>query len=56
MNLPFTMTPADAADAVKAFHPAVVYPYHYRGQDTKIFAAALEGTGIDVRLRDWYAQ
>ena len=56
MNLPFTMTPADAADAVKAFHPAVVYPYHYRGQDTKIFAAALQGTGIDVRLRDWYAQ
>jgi len=56
MNLPYTMTPADAADAVKAFHPAVVYPYHYRGQDTKIFATALEGTGIDVRLRDWYAQ
>jgi L-ascorbate metabolism protein UlaG (beta-lactamase superfamily) len=56
MNLPYTMTPADAAVAVKAFHPAVVYPYHYRGQDTKIFAAALEGTGIDVRLRDWYAK
>ncbi|HTS65907.1 MAG TPA: MBL fold metallo-hydrolase [Candidatus Acidoferrales bacterium] len=56
MNLPFTMTPADAADAVKAFHPAVVYPYHYRGQDTKVFAQALQGTGIDVRLRDWYAQ
>jgi L-ascorbate metabolism protein UlaG (beta-lactamase superfamily) len=56
MNLPFTMTPADAADAVKAFHPAVVYPYHYRGQDTKIFAKALEGTGIDVRLLEWYPQ
>jgi L-ascorbate metabolism protein UlaG (beta-lactamase superfamily) len=56
MNLPFTMTPADAADAVKAFHPAVVYPYHYRGQDTKIFAKALEGTGIDVRLIEWYPQ
>jgi len=56
MNLPYTMTPGDAADAVKAFHPAVVYPYHYRGQDTKIFAQALEGTGIDVRLRDWYAK
>ena len=56
MNLPFTMTPKDAADAVRAFHPAVVYPYHYRGQDTAIFAKALEGTGIDVRLRDWYAK
>ena len=56
MNLPFTMTPQAAADAVRAFHPAVVYPYHYRGQDTNIFAKALEGSGIDVRLRDWYAK
>jgi L-ascorbate metabolism protein UlaG (beta-lactamase superfamily) len=56
MNLPYTMTPQAAADAVRAFHPAVVYPYHYRGQDTKIFAKALEGTGIDVRLRDWYSK
>src|ERR1019366_5334626 len=48
MNLPFTMTPQAAAEAVRAFHPAVVYPYHYRGQDTTIFAKALEGTGIDV--------
>jgi len=56
MNLPFTMTPQAAAEAVRAFHPAVVYPYHYRGQDTAIFAKALEGSGIDVRLRDWYAK
>ena len=56
MNLPFTMTAQDAAVAVRAFHPAIVYPYHYRGQDTTLFAKALEGTGIDVRLRDWYAK
>ena len=56
MNLPFTMTPQEAADAVRAFHPAVVYPYHYRGQDVNVFAKALAGTGIDVRLRDWYAK
>ena len=56
MNLPYTMPPADAAVAVKAFHPAIVYPYHYRGQDVNIFAEALKGTGIDVRLRDWYQQ
>ncbi len=56
MNLPFTMTPEAAAEAVKAFHPAVVYPYHYRGSDTQAFATALAGTGIDVRLRDWYAK
>ena len=54
MNLPYTMTPAEAADAVKAFAPKIVYPYHYKGQDTNEFASALKGTGIDVRLRDWY--
>jgi L-ascorbate metabolism protein UlaG (beta-lactamase superfamily) len=54
MNLPYTMTPQEAADAVKDFHPKVVYPYHYRDSDTKAFAAALAGTGIDVRLRNWY--
>jgi L-ascorbate metabolism protein UlaG (beta-lactamase superfamily) len=54
MNLPYTMTAGEAADAVKAFHPKVVYPFHYRGTDTKVFAKALTGTGIDVRLRDWY--
>jgi len=54
MNLPYTMTPLEAAEAVKAFKPKIVYPYHYRGSDPKLFADALRGTGIDVRLRDWY--
>lgn len=54
MNLPYTMTPEEAAEAVRAFHPAVVYPYHYNGSDPKAFAKALEGSGIEVRLRDWY--
>jgi L-ascorbate metabolism protein UlaG (beta-lactamase superfamily) len=56
MNLPYTMTPEEAAGAVRAFHPAVVYPYHYRGSDIQAFAKALAGTGIDVRLLDWYAK
>src|SRR5271165_4351359 len=56
MNLPYTMPPDEAADAVKAFKPKVVYPYHYRGSDLAIFQKALEGTGIEVRLRDWYAK
>jgi L-ascorbate metabolism protein UlaG (beta-lactamase superfamily) len=54
MNLPYTMTPEEAASAVKEFHPKIVYPYHYRQSDTKAFAAALEGSGVDVRLRNWY--
>jgi len=59
MNLPFTMTPDEAADAVKEFHPQVVYPYHYRNgdrtfSDVQKFKSDLAGTGIDVRLRNWY--
>ncbi len=54
MNLPYTMPPEEAADAVKAFRPKVVYPYHYRGSDLATFEKALAGTGIEVRLRDWY--
>lgn len=54
MNLPYTMTPQEAADAVKAFHPRVAIPYHYRGTNIEAFRQALAGTGIDVRLLDWY--
>ena len=56
MNLPYTMTPQDAAEAVRAFHPKVAYPYHYRGSDPAVFAKALEGSGTEVRLRDWYGK
>ena len=54
MNLPYTMTPQEAAEGVKAFKPKVVYPYHYGESDLKVFEAALKGTGIDVRIRNWY--
>jgi L-ascorbate metabolism protein UlaG (beta-lactamase superfamily) len=54
MNLPYTMSPEEAAMAVKAFHPKVAIPYHYRGSDTTIFKKDLAGTGIDVRLLDFY--
>ena len=54
MNLPYTMTPDEAADAVKAFHPKVAIPYHYKGQDIKVFQKDLEGSGVEVRLLDWY--
>jgi L-ascorbate metabolism protein UlaG (beta-lactamase superfamily) len=56
MNLPYTMPPDEAADAVKAFHPKIVIPYHYHGSDLAVFQKRLEGTGIEVRLLDWYPQ
>jgi len=56
MNLPYTMDVKTAASAVLAFKPKIVYPYHYRGQDTEEFKK-LVNTGdksIEVRLRNWY--
>jgi L-ascorbate metabolism protein UlaG (beta-lactamase superfamily) len=54
MNLPYTMPPEEAADAVRAFRPKVVYPYHYRGSDLASFVKGLAGTETEVRIRDWY--
>lgn len=58
MNLPFTMDVEAAADAVAAFKPKVVYPYHYRGkdggtQDPAAFAA-LMSDAIEVKMAAWY--
>jgi hypothetical protein len=39
---------------VRAFHPAIVYPYHYRGTDLNAFSNALAGSNIEVRIREWY--
>lgn len=58
MNLPFTMSGAQAASAAQEFKPLLVYPYHYGrdGKEPEDFARALRGTGaIEVRQRDWYA-
>ncbi len=55
MNLPYTMTVEQAADAVRAFKPKIIYPYHYRGSDVEKFKQLVgDDQGIDVRLRDWY--
>jgi L-ascorbate metabolism protein UlaG (beta-lactamase superfamily) len=54
MNLP-TMTPDEAAACVKAMKPRIAYPYHYFGSDPAAFATALSGSGVEVRIRDWYA-
>ena len=54
MNLPYTMTPNEAAEAVKAFHPKIAIPYHYLGSDLTVFSKELQGSGVEVRLLDWY--
>lgn len=58
MNLPYTMDVEQAADAVLEFQPGVVYPYHYRGQDTKKFKKLVTSgnAAIEVKLKDWYME
>lgn len=53
-NQPYTMTPEQAMEAVKAIRPAIYYPYHY-GQvdeptDVEALAKMLDGV-CDVRIR-----
>ena len=60
MNLPYTMTVESAADAVLAFKPKQVYPYHYRGtqglSDVAKFKKIVneKDTSIEVVQWNWY--
>lgn len=60
MNLPYTMTVENAADAVLAFKPKEVYPYHYRGtqglSDVEKFKeiVSAKNSSINVIQLDWY--
>jgi L-ascorbate metabolism protein UlaG (beta-lactamase superfamily) len=62
MNPPFTMDVNEAADAVLAFKPKQVYPYHYRGQaglsDTEKFKELVNAgdPNIEVTLLNWYPE
>ena len=60
MNLPYTMTVETAADAVLAFAPKEVYPYHFRGQDGKSDVNKFkelvnqENNSVKVEILNWY--
>ena len=52
MNVPYTMTPEMVVDAVDAFKPKVVYPYHYGETDTsKLVELLKDNPDIEVRIR-----
>lgn len=53
MNLPYTMTPEQAIEAVNVFKPKIIYPYHYGDSDLSVLEAGV-GDHTEVRLRDWY--
>ncbi len=62
VNLPYTMTEIQAAQAIATFKPKTVYPYHYRGaagfSNMKMFEAALKkkdtANQIELIQLDWY--
>jgi len=64
MNLPWTMTELQAAKAVVAFKPSVVYPYHYRGKDgfsnMSTFHGWVKKSGAGPKIKvvqlDWYPE
>ncbi len=52
MNLPYTMSPDEVADAARAFRPGVLYPYHYGDTDASRLVKLLQGEKtIEVRVR-----
>jgi L-ascorbate metabolism protein UlaG (beta-lactamase superfamily) len=52
MNLPYTMTPEMVFDAVTAFRPKVLYPYHFGETDTSRIRSLLASEkDIEVRVR-----
>lgn len=60
MNLPYTMNVEKAAEAVLAFKPKTIYPYHYRGteglSDVAKFKSLVEAGNQDIKVTqlDWY--
>lgn len=53
MNLPYTMTPEQALEAINVFKPTIVYPYHYGDSDLSVLEAGI-GADTELRLRNWY--
>lgn len=52
MNLPYTMSPEMVAEAVRAFRPKILYPYHYGSTDTNRLVELLkDDPDIEVRIR-----
>ncbi|HTD65403.1 MAG TPA: MBL fold metallo-hydrolase, partial [Candidatus Limnocylindria bacterium] len=63
MNLPFTMNASSATNVIRAMHPKIIYPYHFKegsgvnsvytnaSHFKQLLGSDLE---IEVRLRKWY--
>lgn len=62
INLPYTMSEKQAAEAVAAFKPKKVYPYHYRGaagfsnmDAFQLWVKKTQGAeDVEIVMLDWY--
>lgn len=55
MNVPYTMPVDEAAECIREFRPAVVYPFHYKGEDpAELHDLLADVDDVEVRLLDWY--
>lgn len=53
MNLPYTMTPEMVSQAVRMFHPTVLYPYHYGETDVTVLVELLKDVpSTEIRIRN----
>ena len=52
-NQPYTMTPEQLRRAADMIMPRVLFPYHYGDTNTSAILNAMEGSGIDVRIREF---
>ena len=52
MNLPYTMTPQQVAEATRVINPGILYPYHYGETDVMKFQELLNNNKkTEVRIR-----
>jgi len=60
VNVPYTLTQAEAVTVIKTIRPKIVYPYHLKNQDgtfpnlNSLKTSVGADLGIEVRLRKWY--
>jgi L-ascorbate metabolism protein UlaG (beta-lactamase superfamily) len=53
MNLPYTMTPEQMADAATMVNPKILYPYHFGETDVnKLVALLSSNKSIEIRVRE----
>ena len=52
-NQPYTMTPKQLRRAADMVKPRVLFPYHYGDTDVDAMVDAMEGSGIEVRIREF---